>query len=536
VTRRDASIRAAAWALIGAAWIWIYGELVQLDPLLERDDLHILSRVRDPGDWAALLTSSTAWRALVYQPLRDLSLLLNRSLEAATGWGGYHALNLALFAALCALVARAWRAGWGVRGVSGAWLLCAYALHPVFVASAGWVSARKHLMAAVFLAAATALVVTRGRRGRDARSRLAVAAYAASVLSHPIGVAWPLWWAWRSPRGSVSRRTAAILVALAALTGLANLVYYAGEYVAHVGAPKLEPWGWDLTGAVPAAVARYLHNFIAPYALAATYHPASANGIVATILLPAWFWAAWRVARADRRARDGLALAGLALAPVTLLMTKVFVSDTYALAASLGLFGFVARAGRLAARTAGRREVRVPRGAARAAALITLAVLVTLSARQAEAWRSDAALWERSAAVEPAPRNLLGAARYRIAAGDASGAYELASAALAWNPADGEAATLLARVLYERGEGLSDRERTELEAWSAFSAWAEFYRAAIRVRSGEMAPAIAAIPSIVRRCAEFGVEWERVREDLRAMCRAAGSADCDPQPPADCAR
>jgi hypothetical protein len=289
-----------------------------------------------------------------------------------------------------------------------------------------------------------------------------------------------------------------------------------------VGAIKLEPWDWDLLAAAPAALGRYLFNFAFPVRLAASYHPGTGAGIAATALLPLWFWVFLRVGARDWRARAWLVLAAVALAPVIVLPTRVFVSDTYALLPAVGFAGVAARL------LVGRPGI-LGRRWAPALVVIGFVLLSGLSVVQARAWRSDDALWERSALVEPSPRNLLARAGLLLERGDFAGSEILARAALAWDPTDDEAVTLVSRALYERGTPLDESGWRDLEIWSETHAWVTFYRLALLVRAGRASEAADSVEQVIGFRAAYGEQWPKVAADLEEICRLGGRGPCVPR-------
>jgi hypothetical protein len=350
----------------------IYGPIVAGAPILSRDDhslLDPLHQLHSPGEYVAAVR---AGRVLDLQPLRDLSFWLDFELSRLVSHDTLHFTNVALWV-LIVLVLRAVSRSDAVAA--------AFALHPVFVGSVAWISARKHLLTCLLILLATHLVEKLERR-REAL--LAWLLYLASLLAQPIAVLWPAWVWLRSRFSRIDRRRKLDLLALACLPLTAaalwaNLHYYSrGTKFAAAGG----------AGISLLSLGRSFFNLIAPARLAAMYDPASPFNLLGLLLLPLFAWVAIR--RMGQSAWLWLAYFAFPLAIVTARITNIFVSDTYLLLPGAGLAILLARSGAV-------EKVSPVAGGA------VLVALSLLSVREARAWTSDEALWQHACASEGAP-------------------------------------------------------------------------------------------------------------------------------------
>jgi hypothetical protein len=493
-------------ALAGLAWA--YGPLIASDPLLGRDDQHVLRHLHgfdvEPDKW------------LVYTPLRDVSFRLDLWARSALGLGTFHLTNLLLWCLILAVLWRILRERLPApeRRATLAWLLAAYAVHPLFVNSVGWVAARKHLLAALFLLTATWLLLRSERAQDAARRRLcrsaAVGAYLLSLLSHPIGVLWPLWALARERRLSWS---VALCLPLMVIGAWINWTYYRDLYPVHVLASKFVDSAAFSPGISLLAVGRYVFNFLAPARLAAVYYPGSVWNVVGLGLVLVPVLAALSLGRR----REGLSWALfflVPLLPVTVVMTHVFVSDAYSLAGCAGLLVLIAL-------WLEERGGRIPTwlGA------LAVAALALGSRHQAEAWSSDRALWERSWEVEPSPRSLSLHATQLLRDGHGDEALELAERLRYWAPGDPDLGYLYARALYA-SRSLGDERKLELlsrlEPPAADDPWVDYFRSAVQAGLGRFDRAWESSRRALGSPARFGEELPWVVAEATYFCRRSG--------------
>jgi hypothetical protein len=464
--------RAALWAALAG----LYWPLHAAAPL-ERDDRALLRPLQALGSLADYWGNP---QIADLQPLRDLSLWIDLQL----GWP--HVTNLLLWFAILGALEKLLARSFPQQPV---WMwVIPFACHPLFAGSVGWISARKHLLALLFLLLATTW---------EARPRRAALLYTCSLLAQPIGVLWPLWMWMRG-----QRKTAAWCGAVAGIVGAFNLYYYETAYLALAERGKWADAPW---GAGVLALGRYSFNMVCPGWLATTYNPGSWQNLGGLILLGAAVL--WTVRR-QREAGLWWAAWALGLAPVTLRPTNIFASDTYALwpavAALHVLCMFRPRAS----------------GWAWIAAVFALA-----TAWNVRAWTSDRALWAHAAAVEPGPLSLSRHADSLRRDGQFDAAWATALRVAEWDPYFPDLGQVLGSTAYAH-PGWSDGERLARLSAQPSSPWVLYYQGALLARLGDNDAALHHYRAALDEPARFGREIEVVTAEAVLVCHRAGAQGC----------
>lgn len=509
-----------AFATLFGALAVVYGPLIRADPLLERDDQRLVAPLTQVGSLRDYLDAVASGRILDRQPVRDLSFVVDLKLSALTGVGTFHLTNLLLWFGLVLTVYATLRAS---RPAGALLLLCvaAFALHPVFVGSVGWVSARKHLLAGLFCLLATAAVV-RSPGALGWRRLLAIAGlYALSVASQPITLLWPGWAAAHLLLSRPARRRDAALVVAGCLPALiacaaVNLAYYQGAYVAQGGAEKFVE-GEATGGVALLALGRYFANLVFPSALATQYDVGAwlnPLGLLALVL----FAAATLKWRARRLAIAWLAYFLFPLLVVTVRMTAIFVSDTYLVTAGVGVLGLLLlwlpeRPSAQASRALGAGLVAV------------VAVCFVLSLGQAHSWTSDAALWEHAARVEPTPNALAKHAYHLAGQGRTREAIDAATRLGAWDPGHREYPYVFARAVFlDRAMRVEDKLRL---ISTVKGGWPAYFAGSLLASKGSYPEANARMRQALATPEVFKAELSVVTAEAQVICARAGEAGCE---------
>ncbi|WP_309897092.1 hypothetical protein [Archangium sp.] len=511
--------------LLALALLCVYWEPVRLDPLLGRDDQELvdpLRSVRSVSDYLEAVRSNVI---LDRQPVRDLSFWVDLRLGEWLGVGTLHLTNLLVWLAIVLVAGSALRRvrpdSWGSRAV-----LALFALHPVVANSVAWISARKHLLAVLFLLLATRELLrltTDPQRKRWVSALLISGWYALAMASQPLGLLWPLWaalWVWlQSPRESRRSHLGVLLGCVPLLLAAAwvNQAYYSGPYLLRYGNAKLTDGGFGIT---VLSLGRYAFQLVAPLRLSVQYYPGSTLNLVGALLAPALAFLAFKLGpRRDVAAWLGFILFPLAL--VSIRMTNIFVSDTYLL---LPAFGAAALATVLV-HELGPRLAPMWRPAALGLAAVLLLAFGFGSWRQAKSWLSDRALWEHAYATEPTPQSLAKHAQYQLTDGKVEEALELALELKQWNPGERHLPMLLARSVYlHPGLSVADKLRF-LETEGIRSPWTQYHAALLFAQQGDSTRAFELLQPLVG--------WSAVdRETLLAQAAQA----CTRTPRTDCAQ
>ncbi|HVV86503.1 MAG TPA: hypothetical protein VHE35_25775 [Kofleriaceae bacterium] len=423
--------RDAAWVagvlLVAAV---VYGGLVAAGFTDWDDNRFVTANPRlAAGGWSYVKAAFTRPQFEAYAPLHLLSYLVDRALWP--GWaGGYHLVNLLLFAgALVTWFALARRFA---PAPAAAAAVLALALHPLTVEPVAWISARKDLLALLFVG----LVLLVEDRHAGARPRWAALALgAAALLSKVSAVCLPvlvfahLRWLRGLPWRTAAVRALPYALGAAALAVATWLIFRGHQMI-----PPARPDGAavDVLGTVAAYVGRTAAPDPSPiYPARAPLALAGAVLVGLALVAAAATWRRWPAA-----ARQAAVAFLAAIAPVANLVPVVFrFADRYVLLAHAVLVPALAIAlaaawRRLAARPVARR-------AAAAACVLVLAAEAVVAVPVVHAWSGSRALWTRAARHRPGVllvRAKLGEALRD--AGDFDGAAAEYRAMLALAPAD----------------------------------------------------------------------------------------------------
>jgi hypothetical protein len=385
-----------------------------------------------------------------------------------------------------------------------------------------WIAARKHMLAAVFILAATLAADETGRIARPRDRIIGAVFYLGSVLSQPITVLWPLWVGLdvalrRGLRPAI--RAVSLVGPLMAIAVTANVAYYSGEYVRQVGNAKFV----DVTGTGSVsllALGRYVFNDLLPIAIATTYYPGRLFNLLGLVLLPLLVLLSSK-ALPWRRVVSGWAFIAFSLVPVTLRMTNIFVSDSYSMTALAGIImlGVEIFCARVAV------GVFWELGAVGVSAVVAL--LTIQSSRVAQSYRSDAALWHFAYASEPSPGALAREAFYLASEGRASEARTAAERLLQWDPGQPEGAHVFARAVYLDTTLSPDEKLSLLDGAPVQNSWTGYFAAMVEASSGRFFEAQTRMLRLAQGPSQFGSEAAHVAADARRICQRAGASGCD---------
>lgn len=138
------------FVIIAFIWAGFSLPLLKNDPLLERDDMALVSAVGEsqgPVDYANRLVQG---KLLDLQPIRDFSFWINLKLKDNFGYGGFHLFNLLLGLFILGMLHKIFPY-YGISLSDTFLCLLILACHPVFNSAIAWTSNRKHLLAVAFI-------------------------------------------------------------------------------------------------------------------------------------------------------------------------------------------------------------------------------------------------------------------------------------------------------------------------------------------------------------------------------------------------
>ncbi len=527
---------AVFWVLIALAFTVLYSRLVISDPILSGYDDPILigplRRLSSIGDYLQAVQSG---RIYDVQPVRDLSLWLDLQAKQRLPFASFHLTNVLIWLATVFLVyCTLLRLRISRSTVYAATAL--YSVHPVFMNSVAWISARKHLLSALFIVAATYLVVDEAR-GATTRGALRLssvigisALYFLSCFSQPINVLWPafgvVYLMGHGVRLLRDWRGIALVFSLAAIgasCAYLNQRYYTGIYLAQSGgvAKYVDSAQSDL-GIRLLAFGRYFLQIIFPaWPCVSNPYPGSLRNIAGLLSFPVF--GLFLKKYGNRECGYWLFYFLLALAPVLLRMTNVFESDTYLLNASLGI---------LIALVSLRPSLSVVPKPAMAAFGLVLLLFFAKSFELSRAWGSDLLLWENSYRTEATPMNATKYGLYLLGDGQSEAALALALRVKEWKPEQSGLSLLFAKAVYLQPTWSADRKISVLEGNPMNSPWFHYYLAALYASqsrfdraSSEMRSAMA---DLDRYCLAMAEDLETATAEAYYFCIKSGERSCEP--------
>lgn len=487
--------------------------------------LESIASVASIGDYVAEVQQN---RTIDVQPVRDLSYLFDikvaRLLHLRVP--PFHITQLVIWSICLWLVLELLLIN--ELSVSGIIVgLSVIACHPIVTNSVGWIAARKHLLAFLFILLATRSVLLRKSR------KLTFCYYMLAMLSHPLFVLWPIWvyFADRASGAEVFRvvdwlkKRVELVVGMLTVAAL-NQWYYSTRYIDHTGIRK-EVADATIRLLAPAlALGRDFVQLFAPIWLSAEYSPWSWQNFAGLIiLLVCVVIGARRLFIFRSQNRETLwqsrgfiwsTFACLVLAPVTLVATNVFVSDTYLLAplVAMGL-GLAWLWPRFSAHRFARPVV-----------VIVIACCCWLSYGNARTWVSDEALWANAYRHEFTRLTVAHRAQWLIK----QNMFDEAERTLARFPGrvdDPILTQVRAKLVFQRSDLNSQVKREQLLAMAP-RAWPSYYLAVIAAQeknflaaSNQIWPALTTSPDL------FGNDLSVIAAEAYYFCvrSAAQSPD-----------
>lgn len=357
--------------------LFIYGPLIYLDPILSWDDemlLNPLMELKSLGDYTLATT-------LDIQPIRDLSFLFDIWLGKLLGVSTFHFHNFLIWLAICFSLFGILRL-LKIDKVRSAVSVLLFSIHPVFVNSVGWISARKHLLSAFFIYMLVYLLLKSEQKKR--LKLLLPFLFTLALYAQPISLFFPIWYwlylwykdAWKD---RLNQLIGLVLILIMIFVGLQNKAYYATEYLKQAEYIKVLPF-WSHVHFVPLMYGRYLFNLILPVNLATMYKLYSFFNFMGVFFFISWLVLLFKKLN-KKKVFLWLAFFFFPLIPVTIHITPIFVFDTYLLVPALGFLVLT-------------QELLTKMALPRKYVQILILIFFALSIRLAQTWQSGLKVWE----------------------------------------------------------------------------------------------------------------------------------------------
>jgi hypothetical protein len=316
----------------------IYGDLIINDPILGFDDNSLvgpLQRLVSVWDYRIGTT-------LDFQPVRDISFLLDIIIFKNLGISTFHASNVLIWLFNCLIFYFILRK-LSLSRPSAYLIILLFSIHPVFVNSVGWVSARKHLLS-MFFTLLEFLVLLNYRPAQWGRFIFVFCIlYVGSLLSQPINIFFPLWaflWLWFYQKIPLKKSFQLLIPALLLLILFFwyNAQLYFSEWTSVSHPSRLSrAYNFDTVIIILNAFGRYFINLVVPWHLSIYYQVFSWWNLCGLFFILTWIYLLFkRLPPRTVITWTGLAIFSLCL--VTFNMTSYFVSDSYVLMAAIPFF------------------------------------------------------------------------------------------------------------------------------------------------------------------------------------------------------
>lgn len=230
---------------------------------------------------------------LDFQPIRDLSLLIDISIFNSTGFNSMILHNLVWWIASLFVLEKILKNIHPTIKSQYLFLIIAlFSIYPLFSQTVGWGIARKHLLSFFFTLLATERL-TRAYSPLNLKASLLVASYALlAILSQPINVLWSLWaliycWQKKNLKTQFKYLAPALIIMVAGIA--LNYLYYTQSpvFLTYYGKKTNEAFAFS---DMILALGHYFFQIFIPYLLAFTYTLAHWSTLVGIPLIVCFFY------------------------------------------------------------------------------------------------------------------------------------------------------------------------------------------------------------------------------------------------------
>ncbi len=520
----------AVMASLGIGLFLIYGQHFYLDQLIKYDDPFVVVPIQKIDSFSQYVSAVQKGVVPDLQPVRDLSIKINYLLEEWCGRPYFHQTNVLLF--LIALLGIYFMLSeWFPRSPLGnVMVLHLIAFSPLYVSSVAWITARKHLLALMFIVWATWFLL-RYLKGEKRAIWGVSLMYAFSLLSHPMNIMWPVVSAIALLFFGSGRKIKVLFPSflIALVLGLLNLKYYSSSYEfmsgGHAKFADVEIHGIDSSLLM---LGRYVFQTFIPYwTSVGDYGFDSWQNLVGLGMIPVFFGL---IGKAGGRRMLVLSLSGfiLLLFPVVARITQHSGNDTYLLTGSIFL---VFCAYHLFQERM--KQVKLGKGispAVMALLVIFLPFEVAYSRSKAWAWSDSLLIFKQAYEVEPSYPNQFSYAETLFFRGQYDKAFLIIKDlhdSYGMSPhLDG----LIARLIIESPD-FSDQQRLGyFDEYKLKSRVARILRASIESRVGEYQIAFRRMSEAIEEPFSLNVEMLRcdwIEQQWIFACQKAGVTSCE---------
>ncbi|MES2527848.1 MAG: hypothetical protein V4598_12215 [Bdellovibrionota bacterium] len=374
----------AFFGALALFFIVVYSHYWLTDPVLQRDDILLirpLDQIRSFGEYLQFAMNNTV---LDVQPLRDLTLWINLKFQHMLGYPFFHAVNFLIFFVSIILFRKLLKVlEFSSQAIYLSLLI--YSIHPVMVSATGWISARKHSLALVFLLLSLISFI------KEKKITIPMIGwFFLSVLSHQIFILFPVWVFLYSKYKKFPQDKTKFSI----LAAVGFLLFALGTYktfVMGMGNTTYETFSFfENISRFILSSGRAMSLLLFPVSISGAYdqgHPLNLLGIPLIVMTMAVFY--------KQKAWDSLLW--ILLGALAYALTYIaFVNDTYLylpLICLLIAFNYSFRA----------RPLKLPSVIKNFVLIFCLSLLVLKTISASKMWKSDLDLWRYSWENEGSP-------------------------------------------------------------------------------------------------------------------------------------
>lgn len=363
----------------------LYSNYLIKDPILGRDDVLLILPLKNISSFGGYIEAVKNNTILDFQPIRDLSFFINIKLIEWAGISTFHFTNFVLFFVTIFLFMKILDVlGFSKRQILFSSLL--YTAHPLMISSVGWISARKHTLALIFLLLSLIDYIKNKKI-----TNKSIAWYTLSILSHQIFILFPVWIFIYSKVNRMIIHVRRFLL----MSFLGFLVLFLGilkTFYLEMGNVTYKYYHWsENISRYALSVGRSVIQILFPVSISGDYFQGSLLNLVGIPVLIVCIFICYK----SKSAKDSLIWLGLAfLAHILTYIT--FVNDTYLY---LPLMCSIVAANYFFTSC----PIKVDFKVIIASVLICFSLLMSKTLISSQMWRTDIELWKQSYKNEPSP-------------------------------------------------------------------------------------------------------------------------------------
>ncbi len=322
-------------SVLGLTTYFIYFGFFQADQIYNKD-LDVFHSLKSINSIAQYFSNILTGRILDIQPIRDLSLIIDIRLANLFKYPIQRITNILIWLVICCSFYKLLLKKF--HSISFAFCLSLILFsHPIIIQSTAWTLARKHLLATMFIM----FFIYNLEKNNKLKD---IVFFSLSLLSHPIFLFTPIWVVIKDKLDQELKFSTIVLkryyLFLVSLTiGTANIIYYNKVFF---GILQYEKYSLDNSiGERILAISRYFYQILVPIHYSSFYSHSSIENALGIPIAVLFVFLSYKLLAKDNFIKY-LSLFFIALLPVTINMTNIFINDTYAILPTISLILIIA--------------------------------------------------------------------------------------------------------------------------------------------------------------------------------------------------